>query len=109
MIRNFLPPILSRFIHVATMNNDEYLPPDTGLQSQTACYPSSGSQSRYSSPPSQDGLLLPLSLADSEKPETSQAGRQQLTAGLILLVAHFSETEIEALAPGQISPLQLQE
>ena len=90
------------------MTNDEYLPPGTGLQSQTACCSSSGSQSWYSSPLSQDGLLLPLSLADLEKPETSQAGLQQLTAGLILLLAHYSETRIEALAPGQILPLRLQ-
>ena len=83
----------------------QYLPPDTGLQSQTACCSSSGSQSRYSSPLSQDGLLLLLSLADSEKPGTSQAGLQQLTVGLILLVAHSSETGIEALAPGQTSSL----
>ena len=83
----------------------QYLPPDTGLQSQTACCPSSRSQSQNSSPLSQDDVLLPLSLDDWEKPGTSQAGLQQLTAGLILLVAHSSETEIEALAPGQTSRL----
>ena len=92
-----------------SVDTNAYLFPDTGLQSQTACYPSSGSQSRNSSLLSQDGLLLPLSLADWEKPETSPVGLQQLTAGLILLVAHSSKTRIEALAPEQTSPLQLQE
>ena len=91
-----------------SVDTNAYLPPDTGLQTQTACCPSSGSQSRNSSLLSQDDVLVLLSLDDSEKPETSEAGLQQLTAGLILLVANSSESRIEALAPGQISPLRSQ-
>ena len=65
-----------------------YLPPDTGLQSQTACCSSSGSQSWNSSPLLQDALLLPLSLDDLEKPETSQAELQQQNVEVILIRRH---------------------
>ena len=84
-----------------------YLPPDTGLQSQTACCPSSESQRWSSSLQSQDELLLLLYFAGWEKPETSQVGLQQLPAGLIVF-SGYVKTTAGAGAPGQTSPLQLQ-
>ena len=84
-----------------------YRPPGTGIQSpETTCFPSSGSQLWRSSLQSQDGILLLLSLDDWEKQETILVGLQQLVAGLILF-SSYVKTRIGALAPGQISPLQL--
>ena len=83
-----------------------YLPPGTGLQTQTACCPSSEPQRWSSSLLSQDGILLLLSFDDWEKRETILVGLQHLVVALILF-SDYLKIKIEALAPGQISPLQL--